>query len=93
MGFDGKIRIQTFPPRRKCLTMALLADSDVIADMNTLATSDIVSDLNTLATSDIVSDLNTLATSDIVSDINILATSEENLPKVLPLASTTYQFF
>ena len=32
--------------------MAMLATTDVIADMNTLATSDIVSDLNTLATSE-----------------------------------------
>jgi hypothetical protein len=56
--------------------MALLATTDVIADMNTLATSDIVSDLNTLATSDIVTDINLLATSDIVSDLNTLATSD-----------------
>ena len=62
--------------------MALLATTDVIADMNTLATSDIISDLNTLATSDIVSDLNQLATSDFVSDLNAIEGIKANVTTV-----------
>jgi hypothetical protein len=55
--------------------MALLADSDVISDMNDLATSDIISDLNTLASSSIVTDMDLLATSANVTAMGLLGTS------------------
>ena len=56
--------------------MALLANTDVIADMAILGTTDVVADLNKLATTAIVEDLNILATTDIVSDLNALATTD-----------------
>jgi len=56
--------------------MAILATTDIVADMNTLGTADVVSDMNTLATADVVSDMNTLATADIVSEMNTLATAD-----------------
>jgi len=56
--------------------MAMLATTDIVADLNTLATTAIVADLAILATTDIVADMALLATSDIVTDLNVLATSD-----------------